>query len=135
MTELPHVRYFLACRKLVTDHTRRDYTLERLVYSINRMPDEPLPCVCAAMTLFAVMTGRGLHTFGFELARFHRGDEFVVRRTTVKQDRQIDLGMDPNAVHGLPIPLTNVIFEEVGQYAFHLLCDSQRIAHLDLEVR
>jgi hypothetical protein len=36
---------------------------------------------------------------------------------------------------GLPIPLRNLVFEEPGQYSFHLLCDGQPIADAKIGVR
>lgn len=78
------------------------------------------------MALFALLTnGRGKHHIALELTRFHQGEEFRLVRTA---DRPVDLGPDPVAVLGLPIPLRNVIFQEAGQYTFYLLCDGQPIA-------
>lgn len=48
---------------------------------------------------------------------------------------RIDLGQDPVAIRGLPIPLKNVTFRRAGQYTFYLLVNGQRLAEAQFEVR
>lgn len=131
--EIPVVRYFLACRQIDIDAARRDFSLQRLIFKIVRLSGEPFPCVCDPMALFALLSnGRGIHDFGLELILFQGGAESLMWRSP---KRSVDLGHDPTVVHGLPMPLRNVIFDQAGQYAFALVCDGQRLARVDIEVR
>lgn len=86
------------------------------------------------MALFALLTdGRGIHDFAIELTRLDHGRErSVYPRVPVGR---VDLGQDPIMVHGLPIPLKNVVFSDAGQYSFHLFCDGQPIAEEKVLVR
>jgi hypothetical protein len=45
------------------------------------------------------------------------------------------LGQDPSKVFGLEVPLKNLTFDRPGQYTFYLLCDGQRIAEAQVDVR
>jgi hypothetical protein len=131
--EMPIVRFLTACRQIDIDASRRDFSLLRLIFKIGRLPGEPFPCICDPIALFALMTnGRGVHEFGLELTLFRAGDETLIWRSP---QRLVDLGADPTTVHGLPIPLKNVIFEKGGQYSFHLLCDGHRVGETEIEVR
>lgn len=130
--ETPVVRYFVACRQIDVDPARRHVSLQRLVYKIVRLPGEPFPCICEPFALFALLTnGRGTHELGVELAYFGSGEESTIWHSP---NRSVDLGPDPTVVHGLPIPLRNVIFERAGQYTFHLLCNGQRLTQAEVEV-
>jgi hypothetical protein len=62
-------------------------------------------------------------------------DEGVERSLRRSYPRPVDLGQDPTTVHGLPIRMRNVTFDQPGQYTFYLLCDGQRIAQEQVEVR
>jgi len=131
--EIPLVHSFLVCRRIELDAARRDFSLHRLVYRVMPLPGEPLPYICESMALFALLSnGRGTHEFGLEQVLFDHGVEEVIWQS---DRRMIDLGMDPLVVHGLPIPLRNVLFPQEGQYAFCLQCDGQRLAQAELEVR
>ena len=130
--EIPVVRLLSACRQIDVDASRRDFSLHRLIYKIVRLPGEPFPCLCDPMALFALISnGRGVHSFGLELALCSRGEDVKIWQS---ENRSVDLGSDPTAVFGLPIPLRNVTFDQAGQYAFHLLCDEHRLAHVEIEV-
>jgi hypothetical protein len=132
-SEIPVVRHFILCRELIVEPGGRDYTLRNLIHAINRLPGEPFPCICEPMALFAMLAnGRGEHEFMVELTFLDQGDERTLAKPT---SRCVDLGQDPTLVHGLPVPLRNVTFKEPGQYAFHLICDEQRIAEEQVLVR
>ena len=123
--EMPVVRHFIACRSIVLAQDG-SITLHDLVHAIRPSAEEDYPCIRDEMAIYALLTnGRGPHEFALELTRFDRGSEIRIVRT---KGKQIDLGSDPLAVRGLPIPLRNVIFECPGQYTFHLLCDGVSIA-------
>lgn len=131
--EIPVARFFLACRQIDVDALRRDFSLQRLIYKIVRLPGEPFPCLCEPMALFALLSnGRGTHSFGIELTWFSQGEEMMIWQSA---SRPVDLGSDPMAVLGLPIPLKNVTFGQPGQFSFHLLCDEKRLARVEIEVR
>jgi hypothetical protein len=134
-TEIPVVRHFVACEAVVVDPdpASRKATLRNVFHAIVRRPGEPFPCICEAMALYALLAnGRGEHEFAVELTFFDRGEERSLHRS---QARPLDLGQDPSVVHGLPMALRNVTFNEPGQYTFYLLCDGQRIAQEQVEVR
>src|SRR5262245_29920435 len=132
-TETPVVRVFVACEELDFDAGGKDVTLRKLFHRIKRLPGEPFPCVLEQMALYALLTnGRGKHQFGIALFFLDHGVERTVAGPT---HREIDLGEDPVAVHGLPVPHIKAIFEEPGQYTFALLCDGQRIAEYLVEVQ
>lgn len=85
------------------------------------------------MALYAILAnGRGGHDFAIEMTLLERAME---RTVYTSSPRRIDLGQDPTTVHGLPIRVTNVVFDQAGQYTFYLLCDGQRIAQEHVEVR
>jgi hypothetical protein len=131
--EIPVVRFFLACRQIEVDASRRDFSLQRLIYKIVRLPGEPFPCLCEPMALFALLSnGRGTHSFGIELTWFSEGEEETIWQSA---SRPVDLGLDPTAVLGLPIPLKNVTFAQAGQFSFHLLCNESRIAVVEVDVK
>jgi hypothetical protein len=85
------------------------------------------------LALYALLSnGRGEHDVAIEFTFQDPVEEQVVYRSVAKR---IDLGQDPTAVQGLPIPLKNVIFNQGGQFRFHLLCNDQGIAEVLLDVR
>jgi hypothetical protein len=97
------------------------------------LPGESLPYLVDPLALYALLSnGRGAHEFSVELARFDRGEENLIGRIGPVR---IDLGQDPLAVLGLPIPVRNLVFEETGQYSFYLICDAQQIAEEKILVR
>jgi hypothetical protein len=131
-SEIPVVRYFVPCLEIVVSPDRRDVTLRSLIHTILRLPGEQFPCIRERMALYALLAnGRGEHEFAVELAYFHEGTEKSRRGL----GRTVNLGQDPATVHGLPIPLKNLIFERPGQYTFHLLCDGRRVAEGHVDVR
>jgi hypothetical protein len=131
-SETPIVRYFVPCLEIVVAPDRRDVTLRSLIHTIARLPGEPFPCLRERMALYALLAnGRGEHDFAVELVYFQGGHEQARRRP----GRRIDLGQDPAVVHGLPIPMRNVTFDQHGQYTFYLLCDVRRIAEAHVDVR
>jgi hypothetical protein len=131
-SEVPVVRYFLPCLEIILSADGRDVTLRSLIHTIVRLPGEPFPCVRERMALYALLAnGRGEHEFGIELVYFHEG----IEHSRSVPGRRLDLGQDPAVVHGLPIPLKNVPFDQAGQYTFYLLCDGRRIAEAPVEVR
>jgi hypothetical protein len=132
-TEIPIVRNFQACLEVVIDEDGRGVTLRTLIHAIVRLEGEGFPCVRDEMALYALLTnGRGEHDFKVVLTWFDMGREYQVG--TIGPVR-IDLGQDPIAVLGLPIPLRNVVFQRPGQYSFHLLCDGQPLADSKITVR
>jgi hypothetical protein len=132
-SEIPVVRHLVACVDVVVQPGTQNATLQNLIHAIVRLPGEPFPCVCEQMALCAVLAnGRGEHDFAVELTFLDQGVERTLHRSS---PRQVDLGQDPTTVHGLPIRLRNVTFHEAGQYTFYLLCDGQRIAQEQVEVR
>jgi hypothetical protein len=134
MNEIPVVRHFVACLEIIPLPGGRGVTLRDMIHVIVRLPGEPFPCKREKMALFALLTnGRGEHDFDLELTRFDRGAEQLVS-PPVRLGR-LNLGHDPTVVHGLPIPLKNVVFPEAGQYAFYLICDGQPIADEKILVR
>jgi hypothetical protein len=133
VSETPTVRHFLACSEVVVEAGGRNVSLRNLIHAVVRLPGEPFPCVCEPMALYALLTnGRGEHAFAVELAFLDQGVERTIFRSST---RRLDLGQDPTVVHGLPIPLKNVTFNEPGQYTFYLFCDDRRIAEEQLVVR
>src|SRR5712692_2774494 len=59
-SEIPLVRFFVACRAVIVDPSRKKYTLQDLIHAIVRLPGEPFPCIRTEMALFALLTnGRG----------------------------------------------------------------------------
>jgi hypothetical protein len=132
-SEIPVVRSFQACLEVITDPGGTGVTLKTLVHAIVRLPREPFPCIREELALYALLSnGRGEHAFAVELTRFDLGAETVVGRVGPVR---IDLGQDPVIVHGLPIPLRNLVFKEAGQYAFYLRCDGQPLADVKIAVR
>ena len=132
-SEIPVVRYFLPCLEVVVEPGGRDVTLRQLIHAIVRLPGEPFPCIRPQMALYALLTnGRGEHEFALELTYLDQGEERTLHRTG---SRRVDLGPDPTVAHGLPLSLKNVTFDRPGQYVFHLLCDGQRIAKAEIDVR
>jgi uncharacterized protein DUF6941 len=132
-SEAPVVRHLIACLEIITDPASRNVTLRNLIHAIVRLPGEPFPCIREQMALYAVLTnGRGEHDLAVELAVVDGGTERTVAQT---KPRKVDLGQDPTQVHGLPIPMRNVIFEHPGHYNFYLICDGQRIGQQQIEVR
>jgi hypothetical protein len=131
-SEIPVVRYFVPCREIDVAADGREVTLRKLIHGIVRQPGEPFPCTQERMALYAVLAnGRGEHDFEIELVFFDQGNERSRRRPWLRKD----MGQDPSEVWGFCIPLTNVVFEQPGQYTFYLLCDGQRIAEAHFEVR
>ncbi len=124
--EVPLVRHFVACRKIIGEPGTTDVTLESLIHAIVPSAGEEYPILRPEMALYALLTnGRGIHSFALELTRFDEGDEVLLFRSP---EREVHLGQDPVAVLGMPIPLKNFVFETPGQHAFYLVCDGQRIA-------
>jgi hypothetical protein len=119
------VWHFVACREIAHD-ADGSVTLRQLVHAILPAPGESYPCIRERLALYALLTnGRGRHEIALEPTRFERGQEISVLKTGA---RTVDLGSDPLAVIGMPMPLRNVIFQEAGQYTFHLICDGKAIA-------
>jgi hypothetical protein len=132
-SEVPVVRHFVACQEVVVQPGSRNATLRDLIHAIIRLPGEPSPCICAEMALYAVLAnGRGEHDFAIEMAFL---DQAVERSLYRSSPRHVDLGQDPTTVHGLPIRMRNVIFDQAGQYTFYLLSDGRRIAQEQVDVR
>ena len=132
-SEIPVVRSFQASLEVEMDPSGTGVTLRTLVHAIVRLPGEPFPCIREEMAFYGLLTnGRGEHDFSVELSRFELGLEIPVSQLG---PLRIDLGQDPLAVLGLPIPLRDVIFPVEGQYAFHLICDGQPIADAKIIVR
>jgi len=132
--ETPVVRNFVACREAVIESGSNEITSRRLIHAIVRLPGEDFPVIRPEMALFAVLAnGRGTHEFTIELTFLDQG----VERTVSPQlpSPRIDLGQDPTAVHGLPIPLRNVVFNHPGQYTFYLVIGGRRSAEAHVEVR
>ncbi len=126
VVESPVVRHFIACKEIVVEPEGRSVSLKDLVVNIVPLPGEHYPVLREEMALYALLTnGRGKHAFALELTRLVEAEEVSVVRTPA---REVELGQDPTIVHGLPIPLRNVVFAEPGQYSFHLLCDGTIIA-------
>lgn len=132
-SEVRVVRHLIACQEVVVQPGSRNATLQNLIHAIVRLPGEPFPCTCQKMGLYAVLAnGRGEHDFAIEMTLL----EQAVERTLYKSSpRRVDLGKDPTTVQGLPIRMTNIVFDQAGQYTFYLRCDGQRIAHEQAEVR
>lgn len=131
--EVPVVRHFISCHEVVVQPGSRNATLQNLIHAIIRLPNEPFPCICPQISLYAVLAnGRGEHDFAIEMTLL----EQAVDRTLYKSGpRRVDLGQDPTAVRGLPIRMSNVVFDQAGQYSFYLLCNGRRIAQEQVEVR
>jgi hypothetical protein len=131
--ELPIVRHFIACREIVYDSGGQNVSLKHLVSAILPLPGEQYPLIRDEMALFAVLTnGRGKYDFALELTRFEAGEEVRVVGTP---SRAVDLGQDPAAILGMPIPLRNIVFEQPGQYTFRLLCNETVIAEEKILLR
>ena len=134
MDEIPVVRHFIACVAIEPSSSPHSVTLRDIIYAIVRLPGEPFPCIRDKMSLFAILTnGRGIHEFTIELSRFDRGEERLVRPAWGPVQR--DLGQDPTVVHGFPITLGNIVFQDAGQFIFRLFCDGQAIAEEQILVR
>jgi len=132
-SEVPVVRHLVACLEVLVEPASRNVTLRNLIHAIVRLPGEPFPCIREQMALYAVLTsGRGKHELAVELTFLDQGVERSLRRSA---SRPVDLGQDPTTVHGLPIRMKNVTFDQPGQYTFYLLCDGQRIGKEQVEVR
>jgi len=132
-SEIPIVRNLVACREIVTDLTANTVSLTDLIHVVDPLPGEVPPYIVEPLALYALLTnGRGVHEFAVELVRFDLGEERIVGRVGPVR---IDLGRDPVAVLGLPIPLRNVVIDRPGQYAFHLVCDGQEVADEKILVR
>lgn len=132
-SEVPVVRHLIACQEVVVQPGSRNATLHNLIHAIVRLPGEPFPCICQQMALYAMLAnGRGGHDFAIEMTLLERA---VERTVYTSSPRRVDLGQDPTTVHGLPIRMANVVFGQPGQYMFYLLCDGQRIAQEQVEVR
>lgn len=132
-SEIPVVRNFVACRQLDADPVANTISLTDMIHVVDPLPGEVPPYLVEPLALYALLTnGRGVHEFAVELVRFDMGEERVAGRVGPVR---IDLGQDPVAVLGLPIPLRNVVINEPGQYAFHLVCDGQDIADEKILVR
>lgn len=130
--QAPIVRHFVACVEVAVGPNGRDVTLRNLIHAVIRLPGEPFPCILPEMALYALLTdGRDKHDFAIELTFF---DGVVNQLVYRSPSRPVDLGPDPTAVRGMPIPLKNVIFHKPAQYTFYLVCDGKRIAE-GLEVR
>jgi len=132
-SEIPIVRNIQSCLAVEMEPSGSGVTLRTLVHAIVRIPGEPFPCIREEMAIYALLTnGRGEHDFSIELSYFDMGLE-----TTFSQlgPLRIDLGQDPLAVLGLPIPLRNVIFPLEGQYTIYLACEGQPLADVKLLVR
>lgn len=132
--ETPVVRYFVICRRAEVEPGANEVTLRRLVSAIVRLPGEAFPVIRPELALFAMLTnGRGAHDFSIELTLLDGGQERTV--SPPFPPRRIDLGQDPVAMLGLPIPLRNIVFRRPGQYTFYLLVNGQRLAEACFEVR
>jgi hypothetical protein len=119
--------------EVIVEPHGRIVTLRNLIHAIVRLPDEPFPCVCDNLALYALMTdGRGEHDFSIEMALFDGIENRLLRQSP---SRRVNLGQDPTVVSGLPIPLKNVTFDESGQYTFFLLCNGKQIAEEMVVVR
>lgn len=117
-SEIPIVRNFVACREIGADPVANTVSLTNLIHVVEPLPGEVAPYIVEPLALYALLTnGRGVHQFAVELVRFDMGQEQVVGRVGPVR---IDLGQDPVVVHGLPIPLRNVVIHQPGQYAFRL---------------
>jgi hypothetical protein len=131
--EIPVVRLFAACEEILTQPDSPNVSLRNVFHRIVRLPGEPFPCVCEQMALFALLAnGRGEHALRIDLTRVDQGAEALVFQSP---SRPVNLGQDPMAVHGLPVPRMRVVFGHAGQYTFSLICDGQRIAGYHVEVR
>jgi hypothetical protein len=132
-SEIPVVRNLVACREVVADPGANTVSLTDLIHVVEPLPGEVPPYIVEPLALYALLTnGRGVHEFAVELVRSDMGQERVVGRVGPVR---IDLGQDPVAVLGLPIPLRNVVVNQPGQYAFHLVCDGHDIADEKILVR
>jgi hypothetical protein len=132
MNEVPVARHFLVCMSLET--TGKGVTLHETIHTVNLLDGEEFPALLKSVSLFALLTnGRGEHDLSVELTRFVYGEEELVRPSWGPFRR--NLGHDPTVVHGLPMNLKNIVFEEQGQYAFHLLCNEEIIAECQIFVR
>lgn len=127
---VPIAKLFVACDSIDI----QEQTLRRPVTAIHPMVGDDFPTIHGELWLYALLTdGLGKHDvqleFGFDLSV----DENISLRTTSR--RTIDMGTDPIAVHGLPIPVRNLPLRQPGYIDIKLLCDGVEVARTTLRVR
>lgn len=133
MNEVPVAWHFIPCLGIETSPNSRHVTVRELVHTIRPLGHEGYPCIRDAITLFAVLTnGRGSHRFTLDLVRFDLGQDVVAWNGP---SRVVDMGDDPLAVHGMPIPVRDLVFEVPGRYVFRLHCDGKVIAEAHVHLK
>ena len=125
MKEMPLVRHFVACRSIGTNPDGTGVILHDPAYRVAKSSEGRI------WFYVSLTNGRGEHAFSVEFARFDRGTERVVFRTSPVPR---DLGADPVEVYSFPITVSWVPLRYSGQYSFHLLCDGHRIAEEQIVV-
>lgn len=133
-SEIPVVRYFVACRSLKLSDDNAQASIYDLVHSVILRQGEQFP-TRQTLALYALFSnGRGTHRIRLQLTRMESGHEHVL---VTSPGRMIDFGQDPTVVFGLPILQVNVDFTQQGQYALNLLCNDhpEPIARVYLDVR
>lgn len=131
---LPRVRHFIPCHAVVTDKIRHAYSLERLIFIIRPADGDLFPLLLPEIFLFAVLSNaHGIHEFSIQIVTWDpSGNEIEVWQTgRVKQN----LGKDPLLVHGWPIRLCNLRFEQPGLFEFRLMCDGTILAQTEILLR
>src|SRR5260370_28415961 len=120
---IPVVRHFIACERIDTVASSKQYSLIDVIHAIKPFPGAAYPRIHPQLCLFAQMTnGRGSHSC--QVQRLFLDDE----STNTSNAVVLDIGTDPLIVHGWPILLKNVFFQRPGLYEFRLVCDAQVIA-------
>src|SRR5207245_1427634 len=90
---------------------RRQYSLVKVIHAIQPLPGAPYPRIHPQMCLFVMMTdGQGVHSFQLQLVFLDDGETVIHTTPSIPRD----FGLDPLAVHGWPIRLTNVPFPQPG---------------------
>jgi hypothetical protein len=137
-SETPLVRYLIACREIIVSSDNRDVTLRGIVHAVVALPGESFP-LRQDLALYALLTnGRGPVDVSIRFGHLRRGEDGTAGEEieiATSPAQRVELGQDPSAVLGLPIPRIRLPFREPGQYVLYLLCDGQPIGQVYLEAR
>jgi hypothetical protein len=130
----PRARHFIPCHAVLTDSNRHAYSLQGVIYLVQPAAGDSFPILLSELALFAVLSnGHGDYELFVQIVTWDpTGTEVEVWQTSKVN---LDLGKDPLTVHGWPIRLRKIVFENPGLYEFRLICDGAILTQTEVLVR
>lgn len=127
----PIVRYFVLCNDLVADpNNANNVSLVNLIHSMRSTATPPFPFAADPFCAFAALANcRGKGTF----------DLWVVEAESTSRihrlsPKEVDFGVNPLHVYGLPIRIGHCVFPSSGLYWVELSYNGEVIAQQNLLV-